>query len=61
MQPLGRIMNRFSKDIDTIDNMLGDSLRMFFSTLSNILGAVILIVAATLEFALGFCLAAACS
>ncbi|GJE96593.1 ABC transporter [Phanerochaete sordida] len=41
--PLGRIMNRFSKDIDTIDNMLGDSLRMFFSTLSNILGAIILI------------------
>lgn len=42
-QPLGRIMNRFSKDIDTIDNMLGDSLRMFFSTLSSILGAIILI------------------
>ncbi|KIP05008.1 hypothetical protein PHLGIDRAFT_14797, partial [Phlebiopsis gigantea 11061_1 CR5-6] len=41
--PLGRIMNRFAKDIDTIDNMLGDSLRMFFSTLSNILGAIILI------------------
>lgn len=36
-------MNRFSKDIDTIDNMLGDSLRFFFSTLSNITGAIILI------------------
>lgn len=22
--PLGRIMNRFSKDMDSIDNMLGD-------------------------------------
>lgn len=43
LQPLGRIMNRFSKDIDTIDNMLGDSLRFFFSTLSNITGAIILI------------------
>ncbi|KIM84372.1 hypothetical protein PILCRDRAFT_96946 [Piloderma croceum F 1598] len=41
--PLGRIMNRFSKDIDTIDNLLGDSLRMFANTLSTILGAVILI------------------
>ncbi|CAL1716557.1 unnamed protein product [Somion occarium] len=41
--PLGRIMNRFSKDIDTVDNMLGDSLRMFMNTFSNILGAAILI------------------
>ncbi|RXW24280.1 hypothetical protein EST38_g1589 [Candolleomyces aberdarensis] len=41
--PLGRIMNRFSKDIDTIDNLLGDALRMFTSTLSAILGAIILI------------------
>ncbi|KAF8624506.1 hypothetical protein AX15_005822 [Amanita polypyramis BW_CC] len=41
--PLGRIMNRFSKDIDTIDNTLGDSLRMFTATTSAILGAIILI------------------
>ncbi|TCD64284.1 hypothetical protein EIP91_004292 [Steccherinum ochraceum] len=41
--PLGRIMNRFSKDIDTIDNLLGDAMRMFASTLSNIVGAIILI------------------
>ncbi|KAF8969223.1 ABC transporter [Flammula alnicola] len=41
--PLGRIMNRFSKDIDTIDNLLGDSLRMFMATFSSILGAIILI------------------
>ncbi|KAI0072747.1 P-loop containing nucleoside triphosphate hydrolase protein [Panus rudis PR-1116 ss-1] len=41
--PLGRIMNRFSKDIDTVDNMLGDSMRMLVNTISNILGAVILI------------------
>ncbi|KAG6900220.1 hypothetical protein C0993_001289 [Termitomyces sp. T159_Od127] len=41
--PLGRIMNRFSKDIDTIDNLLGDSLRMFASTASSIIGAIILI------------------
>lgn len=36
-------MNRFSKDIDTIDNLLGDAMRMFTSTLSNIVGAIILI------------------
>ncbi|KAG5653386.1 hypothetical protein H0H81_000773 [Sphagnurus paluster] len=36
-------MNRFSKDIDTIDNLLGDSLRMFAGTTSSILGAIILI------------------
>ncbi|THV02862.1 ABC transporter [Dendrothele bispora CBS 962.96] len=41
--PLGRIMNRFSKDIDTIDNLLGDSLRMLLATSSNIFGAIILV------------------
>ncbi|KAG6898212.1 hypothetical protein C0992_003324 [Termitomyces sp. T32_za158] len=57
--PLGRIMNRFAKDIDTIDNLLGgalsltsitkirsissDSLRMFASTTSSVIGAIILI------------------
>ncbi|KAJ7593418.1 ABC transporter [Mycena floridula] len=41
--PLGRIMNRFSKDIDTIDNLLGDSFRMMAGTSSSIIGAIILI------------------
>ncbi|CAA7266944.1 unnamed protein product [Cyclocybe aegerita] len=41
--PLGRVMNRFSKDIDTIDNLLGEALRMFMGTFSAILGAIILI------------------
>lgn len=36
-------MNRFSKDVDTIDNTLGDAMRMFVATLGNILGAIILI------------------
>ena len=36
-------MNRFSKDIDTIDNILADSYRMFLNTLSTIIGAIILI------------------
>lgn len=41
--PLGRIMNRFSKDMDTVDNTLSDAMRMTVSTLANILGATILI------------------
>ncbi|KAK4055619.1 hypothetical protein OIV83_000165 [Microbotryomycetes sp. JL201] len=41
--PLGRIMNRFSKDCDTIDNTLNDALRMAFSTAASVLGAIILI------------------
>ncbi|KAG1747124.1 ABC transporter [Suillus paluster] len=41
--PLGRIMNRFAKDIDTVDNLFGDSLRMLISTASQIIGAIILI------------------
>ncbi|KAF9223499.1 ABC transporter [Gyrodon lividus] len=41
--PLGRIMNRFAKDIDTINNFIGDSLRMLTATASQIIGAIILI------------------
>ncbi|KAF8273331.1 P-loop containing nucleoside triphosphate hydrolase protein [Lactarius quietus] len=41
--PVGRIMNRFSKDIDTTDNILSDSLRTLINTSSTIVGAVVLI------------------
>ncbi|GBB94362.1 hypothetical protein RclHR1_02340019 [Rhizophagus clarus] len=41
--PLGRIINRFSKDVDTCDNLLSESYRMFFSTLTIVLGTFILI------------------
>ena len=30
-------------DIDTVDNLLGDSLRMFSNTFAQIIGAIILI------------------
>jgi ABC-type multidrug transport system fused ATPase/permease subunit len=30
--PLGRITNRFSKDIDVMDNTLTDAIRMYFMT-----------------------------
>lgn len=41
--PLGRITNRFSKDVDTIDNVLCDSFRMFMSTLGSVIGSIVLI------------------
>ncbi|KAI0040096.1 ABC transporter [Auriscalpium vulgare] len=41
--PVGRIMNRFSKDIDTMDNVIADAVRLLLNTLSGVLGAVIII------------------
>lgn len=42
--PQGRIINRFSKDVDTMDNLLSDSVRMFLTTFSSIVGAFILCI-----------------
>ncbi|RIB24070.1 P-loop containing nucleoside triphosphate hydrolase protein [Gigaspora rosea] len=42
--PLGRIINRFSKDVDTCDSLLSESYRLFFITLSSAIGTFILIV-----------------
>ncbi|KAI9628598.1 hypothetical protein KEM48_011554 [Puccinia striiformis f. sp. tritici PST-130] len=39
--PLGRIMNRLSKDVDSIDNKLNESMRMALTTLSQVIGAVV--------------------
>jgi hypothetical protein len=36
-------MNRFAKDVDTLDNLLSDALRMLAKTFSNIPAAIILI------------------
>lgn len=43
--PLGRITNRFSKDVDTMDNNLTDSMRMFFITMAMITSVFCLIIA----------------
>jgi ABC-type multidrug transport system fused ATPase/permease subunit len=43
--PLGRITNRFSRDVDTMDNNLADAIRMYFFTLSLIISVFILIIA----------------
>lgn len=41
--PLGRIINRFSKDMDTIDNQLPESLRSFVSMLGMGISSLVLI------------------
>jgi ATP-binding cassette, subfamily C (CFTR/MRP), member 1 len=43
--PLGRITNRFSKDVDSMDNSLTDAMRMYFLTLGMILSVFALIIA----------------
>lgn len=48
--PLGRIMNRFAKDIDTIDNTLGDAIRFLNNTVTQIIGSVILIAIVIPQF-----------
>ncbi|RLV90454.1 Oligomycin resistance ATP-dependent permease YOR1 [Spathaspora sp. JA1] len=42
--PLGRILNRFTKDTDVLDNEIGDQLRFFLFTLANIIGVLILCI-----------------
>ncbi|KAJ3043701.1 hypothetical protein HDV00_004474 [Rhizophlyctis rosea] len=49
--PLGRIINRFSKDMDGLDNTIADSFRMFTITLAGSISTFILIIYATPWFA----------
>jgi len=42
--PLGRITNRFSKDVDVMDNLLTDSIRMYLATLGSIVATMVLIL-----------------
>ncbi len=42
--PLGRVTNRFSKDIDVMDNNLTDALRMYLMTMAMIFSIFILII-----------------
>ena len=42
--PLGRITNRFSKDIDSMDNNLTDAMRMYFLTMAMITAVFALII-----------------
>lgn len=42
--PMGRILNRFTKDTDTLDNEIGNQVRMLIYFLSNIIGVMVLCV-----------------
>ncbi|WFD44005.1 hypothetical protein MPSI1_002670 [Malassezia psittaci] len=50
--PLGRIINRFGKDIDVLDNQLSNLLRQCVSTVMSILGAAAMIIALTYYFSI---------
>ncbi|CEQ41587.1 SPOSA6832_03323, partial [Sporobolomyces salmonicolor] len=41
--PVGRILNRFAKDTDGIDNRLNDSLRMTLVTVAQIIASIVMI------------------
>ncbi|KAI8801573.1 P-loop containing nucleoside triphosphate hydrolase protein [Cladochytrium replicatum] len=45
--PLGRVLNRFSRDVDTLDNTLPDALRVFVLTFATVLGTFGIVAAAT--------------
>jgi ATP-binding cassette subfamily C (CFTR/MRP) protein 1 len=42
--PLGRILNRFSKDIDIVDNAIPLTMRMVLNQLLNVLGTLVAII-----------------
>ena len=50
--PLGRIVNRFAKDVDVCDNTLPQNLRQWMSTFANFFGTIILIIVIIPWFAL---------
>ncbi|KAK3944182.1 P-loop containing nucleoside triphosphate hydrolase protein [Diplogelasinospora grovesii] len=43
--PLGRITNRFSRDVDVMDNNLTDAMRMYFFSIGSIIAVFALIIA----------------
>jgi ABC-type multidrug transport system fused ATPase/permease subunit len=50
--PLGRITNRFSRDVDVMDNNLTDAMRMYFLTLVTVISVFALIIAFFYYFAI---------
>lgn len=42
--PLGRVLNRFTKDTDSLDNEIGEQLRLFIFPLATIIGIIILCI-----------------
>jgi ATP-binding cassette, subfamily C (CFTR/MRP), member 1 len=63
--PVGRIINRFSKDVDTMDNKISDSYRTFLMQFTMVIAIMILIIViypffalALIPLAIGFLMAA---
>lgn len=50
--PLGRITNRFSRDVDVMDNNLSDAMRMYYLSLASIISVFALIIAYFYYFAI---------
>ncbi|KAK4241442.1 P-loop containing nucleoside triphosphate hydrolase protein [Achaetomium macrosporum] len=50
--PLGRITNRFSRDVDVMDNNLTDAMRMYFFSVGSIIAVFALIIAFFYYFAI---------
>lgn len=50
--PMGRVLNRFTKDTDTLDNEIGTQLRMLIFFIANIMGILILCIVYLPWFAL---------
>lgn len=45
--PSGNLVNRFSKEIDTIDSVIPQIFKMFLGSMFNVLGACVVILIAT--------------
>ncbi|KAH7166579.1 P-loop containing nucleoside triphosphate hydrolase protein [Dactylonectria macrodidyma] len=41
--PQGRITHRFSRDVDAVDNVVGETLRLFISTTVQVVGTIIVV------------------
>jgi len=48
--PIGRIINRFSKDISTVDESLVDTIRSYLATISSVISVMIVILSVTPTF-----------
>ncbi|CCK72385.1 ATP-binding cassette transporter YOR1 KNAG_0K00170 [Huiozyma naganishii CBS 8797] len=42
--PLGRILNRFTKDTDSLDNELTESIRLMLSQVGNLIGVIVMCI-----------------
>lgn len=45
--PSGNLVNRFAKEMDTIDSVIPNIIKMFMGSMFNVLGSCVIILAAT--------------